>query len=84
MDMAVEYAGKCYIIEVKIIYSYNTPNAVRKEGLVQIQQYRDRIDVSAPSYLIIFDRRPDAKKLLWKERITWTTDESSKVIILGC
>jgi hypothetical protein len=84
MDVAVEYAGKCYIIEVKIIYSYNTPNAVRKEGLVQVQEYRDKIDASAPAYLVIFDRRPEAKELLWDERITWEVDESSNVIVLGC
>ncbi|MDR2679330.1 MAG: PD-(D/E)XK nuclease domain-containing protein [Tannerella sp.] len=84
MDLAVEYAGKCYIIEVKNIYHYNTPTAVREEGLDQIQQYRDRIDASAPAYLVIFDRRPKAKELSWDEKISWTVDETSNVTILGC
>jgi hypothetical protein len=84
MDMAVEYAGKCYIIEVKIIYSYDTPAAVREEGLEQIRQYRDRIDASAPTYLVIFDRRPKAKKLSWDEKISWTVDETDNVTVLGC
>jgi hypothetical protein len=84
MDLAVEYAGKYYIIEVKIVYYYNTPAAVREEGLVQIQKYRDTIDSSVPAYLVIFDRRPKAKKLSWNKRISWTVDETSNVTILGC
>jgi hypothetical protein len=84
MDLAVEYAGITYIIEVKIIYYYNTPAAVREEGLEQIRKYRDKIDASAPAYLVIFDRRPKAKELSWDEKISWTVDEESKVIVLGC
>jgi hypothetical protein len=84
MDLAVKYAGKCYIIEVKIIYSYDTPTAVRNEGLEQIRRYRDKIDASAPAYLVIFDRRPKAKELSWDEKISWTVDETCNVTILGC
>jgi hypothetical protein len=84
MDLAVEYAGKCYILEVKIIYYYDTPALVREEGLAQIREYRDRIDASAPAYLVIFDRRPKAKELSWDEKISWTVDEASNVTILGC
>jgi hypothetical protein len=84
MDLLVEYAGKSYIIEVKIIHYYDGPAAVREEGLVQIQGYRDRIDASAPAYLVIFDRRPKAKELSWDKKISWTVDETSNVTILGC
>jgi hypothetical protein len=84
MDIAVEYAGKCYIIEVKIIYSYDTPATVREEGLEQIRQYRDRIDASAPAWLVIFDRRPKARELSWDEKISWTVDETGNVTVLGC
>ncbi|MDR1676270.1 MAG: PD-(D/E)XK nuclease domain-containing protein, partial [Tannerella sp.] len=84
MDLAVEYAGKYYIIEVKIIYYYDTPAVVREEGLEQIRRYRDRIDASAPAYLVIFDRRPKARKLSWDKKISWTVDEASKVTVLGC
>jgi hypothetical protein len=84
MDLMVEYAGKRYIIEVKIIYYYDTPAVVREEGLEQIQGYRDTIDASAPAYLVIFDRRPKAKELSWDEKISWTVDEESKVTILSC
>jgi hypothetical protein len=84
MDLAVKYANKFYIIEVKIIHYYDTPNAVREEGLEQIQQYRDKIDSSAPAYLVIFDRRPKAKELSWDEKISWMVDEVRCVTILGC
>jgi hypothetical protein len=86
MDLMVEYAGKRYIIEVKIVYYYDTPAAVREEGLMQTKKYRDTIDVSAPAYLVIFDRRrpPKAKELSWDEKISWTVDETSNVTILGC
>jgi hypothetical protein len=84
MDLAVEYAGKRYIIEIKIIYYYDTPAVVREEGLEQIQQYRDRIDASAPAYLVIFDRRPQVGELSWDEKILWTVDEASGVVVLGC
>ena len=62
-------AGFCYIIEIKQIHSYDTPQTVREEGLEQIRGYRDRIASGAPSYLIIFDHRPAAKQKSWDERI---------------
>ena len=84
MDLAVTFAGKCYIIEVKIVHSYETPNVVREEGLEQILSYRDKIDVSAPAYLVIFDRRPCARELPWDERISWTVYEAAGVTVLCC
>jgi hypothetical protein len=84
MDLLVEYAGKCYIIEIKIIHYYDSPATVRKEGLEQVQEYRDKTGSSTPTYLVIFDRRPKAKELSWDERISWTVDEASNVTILGC
>jgi hypothetical protein len=84
MDLAVEFDGKCYIIEVKVIYSYDSPAAVREEGLDQICRYRDKIAASAPAWLVIFDRRPKAKELSWDERITWEVDTATNVTVLGC
>ncbi|MDR1593407.1 MAG: PD-(D/E)XK nuclease domain-containing protein, partial [Prevotellaceae bacterium] len=84
MDLLVEYAGKYYIIEIKIIHYYDSPAAVKEEGLEQILKYRDTIDASVPAYLVIFDRRPKAKELSWDEKISWTVDEASNVTILGC
>jgi hypothetical protein len=84
MDLAVEFGGKCHIIEVKIIHSYDTPAVVREEGLEQICAYRDKIDASAPAWLVIFDRRDKTKALPWDERITWEVDAATGVAVLGC
>jgi hypothetical protein len=46
--------------------------------------YRDKVDASAPAYLVIFDRRPQAKELSWDERITWEVDAATNVAVLGC
>jgi hypothetical protein len=82
LDLAVEFGGMCYIIEVKVVYYYDSPAAVREEGLEQIRLYRDMIDACAPSYLVIFDRRPKSRELPWDERITWEKD--GEVTIIGC
>ncbi|MDR1343557.1 MAG: hypothetical protein LBK18_09950, partial [Prevotellaceae bacterium] len=69
---------------IKIVYTHDSPATVREEGLVQICKYRDRIDASAPAWLVIFDRRPKAKELTWDERITWEVDTATGVTVLGC
>jgi hypothetical protein len=80
VDLAVEYNKECYIIEIKLIRSYDTPVSVREEGLSQIRRYRERIGGRAPAYLVIFDRRPD--KPAWEERLTW--DKDGDVTVVGC
>ncbi|GMO32211.1 MAG: hypothetical protein Ta2F_08100 [Termitinemataceae bacterium] len=82
MDLAVEYNGKKYIIEIKLIYDYSSPQTVREDGLKQIAKYRDTVDPSASSYLVIFDRRSEEKKLPWDERIKWETENG--ITVLGC
>jgi hypothetical protein len=82
MDLAVEYNNKIYIIEIKLIYSYNTPAEVREEGLEQITRYRDKIDAAAPSYLVIFDRRPETKEKQWDERLSWEFENG--ITVIGC
>jgi hypothetical protein len=72
--LEVKYNGRLYIIEIKLIHYYDTPQTVREEGLEQIRGYRDRISPDTPSYLFIFDRRPEARQKSWDERITWATD----------
>jgi len=81
-DLAVEYAGHWHIIEIKLIYSYDSPQEVREEGLEQIRSYRDKFDSGAPAYLVIFDRRPGTKEKSWDERISWEND--GDVTILVC
>jgi hypothetical protein len=82
LDLAVEYKQRWYIIEIKMVRAYDTPEEVRKEGLQQIAKYRDKIDAKAPAYLVIFDRRPQTKALSWDERLTWSQENS--VTVIGC
>ena len=82
MDLLIEYNGFKYIIEIKLVHYYETPDAVREEGLEQIRGYRDKFSSDIPSYLVIFDRRPAAKEKSWDERISWEQD--SDVTVLGC
>ena len=86
MDLFVEYLNKKYIIEIKLIHSWDSPAEVREEGLGQVSMYRDKIDPDAPAYLIIFDRRDTAKALSWDERIYWQEEAAptGTVTIVGC
>jgi hypothetical protein len=74
MDLAVEYRKRWYILEVKLVRDYETPETVQEEGLEQIGRYRDRIDAGAPAYLVIFDRRSQARNTPWEERLGWTRE----------
>jgi hypothetical protein len=82
MDLAVEYHDSINIIEIKLLRKKRSYETVKEEGLEQIKRYRDGIDASAPAYLIIFDRRPDAKDKPWEERLIWTTEDG--VTVVGC
>ena len=90
MDLGIEYNGHWYIIEIKLIHYYDSPQDVREEGLEQIRNYRDTLDSGARSYLVIFDRRHITKEKRrggykcpsWDERIFWEQD--GDVTVLGC
>jgi len=82
MDLAVEYKKRIFIIEIKLVHNYDTPAEVHDEGLVQIQNYRDKIDTAAPAYLVIFDRRPEEKKTPWEQRLTWAVEDG--ITVVGC
>jgi hypothetical protein len=82
MDLAVEYNNKLNIIEIKLVHSYNSASEVLEEGLEQIARYRNKIDATAPSYLVIFDRRPEAKEKPWSEKLFWKTENG--ITVVGC
>jgi hypothetical protein len=82
LDLLVEYEGRPFIVEVKLIRDYDTPQGVLEEGLEQIAAYRDKIGGAVPSYLIIFDRRSPNKKLPWEQRLTFAIH--SGVTVVGC
>jgi hypothetical protein len=80
MDLAIEYRKRWFILEVKLVHRYETPETVKAEGLEQIARYRDRIDAAAPAYLIIFDRRPQAREQPWENRLSWTQEGTVTVM----
>ena len=82
MDLCIEYEKHRYIIEIKLLRSYHSPEAFRKKGLEQVLKYRDKFGMQTPTYLIIFDRRPESKSKPWDERIFWEQD--GDVTVLGC
>jgi hypothetical protein len=82
MDLCVEYHGRMYIIEIKLIRDYTTPEEVMEEGLEQIRRYRDRLGGNPPAYLVIFDRREDARKAAWENRLGWEVRDG--VAVMRC
>ena len=80
MDLALLYNKRWYIIEIKLIHDYDSAETVREEGLEQIVRYRDRIDPSAQSYLVIFDRRTQSKALAWEDKIKWETEGGHTIV----
>jgi GTPase SAR1 family protein len=83
MDLFVEFDKWQYIIEIKILHDYDTPQSVREEGLTQIQRYRSMVAPEAPAYLVVFDRRSPEKKAAWDERLSWENEEDGIVIVGG-
>ena len=74
------------IIEIKLIYEKQSPETIRAKGLEQIAKYRDTKAPGVPAYLVIFDRREDAKNRPWDEKIYWQEEPVSggAVVVAGC
>ena len=82
MDLRIEYEKLLYIIEIKLLRPYHTPETFRQTALWQVLRYRDRFGLQTPTCLIIFDRRPESKSKPWDVRITWELE--GDVNVLGC
>jgi hypothetical protein len=82
MDLFIEYKEHGYIIEIKLIPAKQGVETVRARGLEQITRYRDTKAPGAPAYLIIFDRRPGAKRQSWENRISW--EKEGEITVVGC
>jgi hypothetical protein len=82
MDLCVKYNGFRYIIEIKLLRSYNSPELIRKKGLEQIAKYRDTFSPETPAYLVIFDRREERKAKSWDERLSW--EKVGEINLLYC
>ena len=70
MDLAVEYAGRWTVIEIKLVNRQGRA-AVLRQGLTQTARYRDRIDRGARAYLVLFDRTATGRATPWERRLTW-------------
>jgi hypothetical protein len=82
MDLYIEYTEHGYIIEIKLVHAKQAVKTVRVRGLEQLTRYRDTKAPAAPAYLLVFDRRPEAKDLSWEERISW--EKEGDITVLGC
>jgi hypothetical protein len=82
MDLFLEYNAKKYVIEIKLIYEKQSPDTIIARGLKQTAQYRDAKAPDASSYLVIFDRRVEAKGKPWEERLSWVVQ--GDITVVGC
>jgi hypothetical protein len=78
MDLCVQYAGRNYPIELKLLYS----KSVIDKGLVQLAEYMDTLGEKT-GWLIIFDRNQNKT---WDEKIYWRVERANNHIInlIGC
>jgi hypothetical protein len=90
IDLAIEYRGEWNIIEIKLLRKGQSFETVRIQGIAQILRYHDTFKpgcgpANGPvkgCYLVIFDRRPEARELPWNERLSW--DMENMVTIVKC
>ncbi|MFZ2959122.1 MAG: AAA family ATPase [Candidatus Ozemobacteraceae bacterium] len=88
VDLAIEFGGRWSIIEIKLVHPHDSRETTVEEGLGQVTAYRDRLPsvigpgcelvkgVPVDAYLVVFDRREEARKKPWEERLTWETREA--------
>jgi RecB family endonuclease NucS len=90
IDLAIEYRGEWNIIEIKLVRKGQSFEAVKTQGMEQVLRYHDTFKPGCGSangpvdgcYLVIFDRRPEARELPWSEKLSWNTED--KVTVIGC
>jgi hypothetical protein len=80
VDLCIEYRKQIYVVEIKLIRDYNAAEEIAREGLEQIRAYRDRPGKSQPAYLVLFDRREEAKKTPWEEWLGWEKRDGVTVV----
>jgi len=72
VDLALEWNTRWYVVEIKLVHPQDGREGTIEEGLRQTAAYRDRIG-AIEAYLMLFDRRPEARTKPWEERLTWET-----------
>jgi hypothetical protein len=78
LDLCVEFEGRKYPIELKLLRTANTQD----RGLPQILRYMDTLGCTE-GWLLIFDRRPD---VAWDDKIYFKQEvmEGKTVYVAGC
>jgi hypothetical protein len=89
MDLAVGYRGEWNIVEIKLVRKGQSFETVKSQGIGQISRYhntfkpgRGRLEPVKGCYLVIFDRRSEAKELPLNEKLSW--DVEDMVTVVGC
>jgi hypothetical protein len=86
IDLAVEYRGEWNIIEIKLLRKGQSFETVAAQGTEQILRYYDTFRLGYGEvkgcYLVIFDRRPEARELPWSRRLRW--DTKGGITVVGC
>jgi len=84
VDLAVEFGGRWTVIEIKMVHPQDGRESTIDEGLIQVARYRDRIGTT-DAWLMVFDRRPEARARPWEERLTWETRDApgGPVMVVG-
>jgi hypothetical protein len=79
VDLAIEWNGRWYVIEIKLVHPQDGREGTIEDGLRQTAAYRDRIG-AIEAYLVLFDRRPEARTKPWEERLTWETRDGITIV----
>ncbi|RCK72913.1 MAG: Cell division protein FtsI [Peptidoglycan synthetase] [Candidatus Ozemobacter sibiricus] len=87
VDLAVEWQGRWSVIEIKLVHPADGREGTIEEGLRQTARYRDAVGASE-AYLVVFDRRPEARARPWEERLTWEerpspTGQGGPITVVG-
>lgn len=72
IDLAIFFAGKAHIIEIKLVHPQMGRDATLERGLQQIARYAE-VTGADTRHLVLFDRRPEWRAKPWTERLGWET-----------
>jgi hypothetical protein len=79
VDLALEWNTRWYVVEIKLVHPQDGREGTIEEGLRQTAACRDRIG-AIEAYLMLFDRRPEARTKPWEERLTWETRDGITIV----
>lgn len=87
IDLLLEFGGRKQVIEIKLVHPHESRETIAEEGLEQLARYADRVG-AAERYLVLFDRRVEARKKPWSERLSWeepmVPPGSERTILVWC